>query len=151
MKAFRFTHLRPLLAGVIALGSAWAAATPQPAEPEKPAPTRVVYEVALINKSMTGDWRDERAFRKQVQELFGTSKILKFKLRGDPLQDWLDSDTPSVAKVICLIDGWTSPGMTRVDVRGSRDGQPLKLTVEVERGDWKEALAQAKRHVEPPG
>ena len=57
-------------------------------DPQKPGgedASSVRYEVALIDKSMTGGWQSERAFRQYVKELFGVSKIHRFKLRGEPL------------------------------------------------------------------
>jgi hypothetical protein len=151
MKATPFAYLGLFLASVITLAAVKADETSGLTEPEEGVASSVTYEVALVNKSMTGDWRDERAFRKHVKATFRTSKILRFKFRGDPLLDWLDEEEPSVARVICLIDGWISPGMKRVDVRGSRDGEPLKFTIKVVDGKWKEALTQAKRYVEPSG
>jgi len=149
MKAITLAYFGSFLASAVLLSAVQADEGSGGARPAEGVMPRVTYEVALINKSMTGDWRDERAFKKHVKEMFGTSKILRFKLRGDPLQDWLERNEPSVVKVICLIDGWVGPGMTRVDVRGSRQGEPLKLTLKVEKGDWKAALARAKRYVEP--
>ena len=105
----------------------------------------VSYEVAVINKSMTGDWADEREFRKHVKAVFKTEEVLRFKYRGDnALHEWLDEGEPSEVKVICLIDGWTSATITRVDVRGQLKGTALKRAFKVKHGDWKEALAQAK-------
>jgi len=148
MKPHRSELLGLVVACAAAAYSTMAAGVTNSVKQKEGSTLAISYEVALIDKSMTGDWRNEREFQKHVRELFEVSKILKFKLRGEPLQDWLDKESPSVAKVICLIDGWTAPTMKRVDVRGSRNGKSLKRTFEVEKGNWKEALARAKQYAE---
>jgi hypothetical protein len=148
MKALRILFLWLTVSCGLAANSASAADTAQSVPPAEERALIVAYEVALINKSMTGDWEDEREFRKQVKQVFGKSEVLKFKLRGEPLQDWLDKESPPTVKILCLIDGWVGPTMTRVDVRGSWDGKPLKQTFKVKDRNWKGALAQAKQYAE---
>jgi hypothetical protein len=131
-----------ILCFIDAVASSKAAAPAQAPEPQPP------YEVALIDKSMTGGWTGEREFENYVRETFGVSKTLKFKLRSPSFQDWLEKESSASAKVICLIDGWTSPSIARVDVRGKTGGLELKRTFEVDHGNWKAALTRAKAYAD---
>ncbi|MCL4179266.1 MAG: hypothetical protein KJ072_16180 [Verrucomicrobia bacterium] len=131
-----------ILCFIDAVASSRAAAPAQAPEPQPP------YEVALIDKSMTGGWTGEREFVNYLRETFGVSKTLKFKLRSPSFQDWLEKESPASAKVICLIDGWTSPSIARVEVRADTRGQELKWTFEVVHGDWKGALTRAKAYAD---
>lgn len=111
----------------------------------------VVYEVALVDKSLAGGWRGEREFLKHAKETLGVDAVQRFKPNEDRFRDWLERDTPVAVKLICLIDGWTSADLTRVDVRGQWNGRRFKRTIEVEDRDWRGALAQARRYVESEG
>jgi hypothetical protein len=145
MKTFRFT--------IVGLAALWiltghSAAPVSADDPARETVSSQTCEVAIIDKSLTGKWADEREFRKLVHELFEVSEFRRFEFRRDALHDWIEEKSNSVVKVICLIDGWTTPRITRVDLRGSHRGKPLKVTFKVERDEWQEALRRAKRHLE---
>lgn len=102
------------------------------------------YEIAVIDKSMTGAWKDERAFQAFVRETFGPVRIHRLRFNSQELHDWLDRESQPVPRILCLLDGWTSPEIKRVDLRGSKGGKPLRLTLEVREHQWQAALRRAK-------
>jgi hypothetical protein len=108
------------------------------------------FEIAVIDKSLTGDWKEEAAFREHVEELFGKVEIRKFNYQSKEFKEWLDKKPQNVPRILCLVDGWTSPEIVRVDVRGSKDGKPLRATFEVKDRQWRDALRRAKEHADHP-
>jgi len=148
MKTSGVSFLSAAFACAVVLCFIDAVASSKSTAPAKSAEKNPPYAVALVDKSMTGSWDAEREFRRQVRKIFGDSTISKFKLRSDSFQDWLEQDSGSTAKIICLVDGWTSPAITRVDVRGSRSGKTMRKTFEVKDGDWKTALHDARAYAD---
>ena len=141
-----------LLAGLSGLIAGPGILPPAPAPTllsAAPAPAaRPTYEVAVVDKSMTGKWEGEREFKKHVQETFGVSELRRFQPKTKELYDWIDSPSPRTVKIICLLDGWRSPDIKQVDVRGFSGDKALKTTFKVEEKRWREALDQAKTYAE---
>ena len=106
------------------------------------------YEVAVIDKSYTGDWREEKEFQKTVEEQFGVAKVQRFKAGSGELHTWLDKHAVRTTKLICLVDGWTSADLKQIDVRGWRGTNTFKHTFKVEGKKWKLALTDAKQYSE---
>lgn len=144
-------HLTNRMNGLVTclLGlTTWAADSP-PVDSVPETKADVTCEIAVIDKSFTGDWKEESAFREEVQELFGKVEIRKFNYQSKEFKEWLDKKPQDVPRILCLVDGWTSPEIVRVDVRGSKDGKPLRATFEVKERQWRDALRRAKEHVNP--
>ena len=137
-----------LLACLLGLTTRAADSPPADGGPETKADR--AYEIAVIDKSLTGDWKEESAFREVIQELFGKVDIRKFNYQSKEFKEWLDKKPQDVPRILCLVDGWTSPEIVRVDVRGSKDGKPLRTTVEVKDRQWRDALRRAKELADHP-
>ncbi len=123
----------------------WSSVHAADAPPKKPGGP---YEFALLDKSYTGEWRDEKEFRKVVEDMFGVTKVQKLKFNSEELRTWLDKHADRTTKLICLVDGWTSADLKQIDVRGWRGTNTFKHTFKVDGRKWKVALTNAKEYAE---
>lgn len=103
------------------------------------------YEFAVLDKALSGSWSEQRTFRQYLQETFDDPIVSSFEPDSELFDDWLQKESRATVKIICRMDGWTSPNVVRVEVRGTWGNKPVRRAFEVKDGNWRSALQRAKQ------